>query len=141
MHNPTRRPTQVMVKPRPQVIARESTDIVFADSRPIGQALRYVREHATSGMNVNDLLKRVPISRRALERGFLRNVGRTGHEEILRMRLARAKSLLASTDLKLPDVAERSGFSSAALMCNVFRRDVKTTPAQFRRSARSGGDQ
>ncbi len=139
LKDPGRRPTQIVVKPRPQVIARESTDLVFADSPAIGQALRYVRDHAYSQLDVSDILKHVPISRRALERGFARNVGRTVHQEILRLRLARARALLANTDLKLPHIAERSGFSSAGVMCNVFRRDLETTPAQYRRRSRSGG--
>lgn len=128
----------VLVQPR-KVIARESTDLIFSDNPAIGQAVRYIRENLAEDLTVEQILKHVPMSRRALERGFVRNIGRTIHQEILRVRLERAKSLLATTELKTPDIAERCGLGSAAMLANVFRRELRMTPTEYRRAERTGG--
>jgi LacI family transcriptional regulator len=71
-----------------------------------------------------------------LQRRFKQAVGRTLHEEILRVRLARARDLLAETDLPIAVVAERAGFHHQEYLGVVFRQRLATTPARFRRDNR-----
>ena len=72
-------------------------------------------------------------SRRALERGFKRNIGRTVHQEILRLRLERAKELLDRTEMQLPEIAARCGFSYPSKLSAVFKRETGMTPTDYRR--------
>ncbi len=85
-------------------------------------------------VNVTEVLRVVPLRRRTLERRFQAFVGRTILEEIRLARIARAKGLLLSTDLKLSAVAKRSGFGGAQQLCRVFHRLTGQTPAAFRRN-------
>lgn len=77
-------------------------------------------------------MRAVPMSRRALERGFLRKIGRTIHDEIIRTRLDRARDLLNRTDMSLPEIATRCGFSSSSRLGVAFKRETDVSPGKFR---------
>ena len=118
------------------VAARQSTDVLAIDDREVAGAVRFIREHACEGINVADLLRQVPLSRRVLEQRFQRSLGRTPHEEILHVRLNRVQRLLAETDLPLYQIAERTGFEHVEYLSVAFKREVGKTPRQFRDEAK-----
>lgn len=121
------------------VAARQSTDVLAVDDRDVARAVQFIREHACDGINVADVLRAVPLSRRVLEMRFKGQLGRTPHEEILQARLARVKQLLGETDLPLYRIAERTGFEHVEYLSVVFRREVGTTPSAFRAAQRRPG--
>ncbi len=118
------------------IAARQSTDVLAIDDREIALAVRFIREHACGGINVSDVLRAVPLSRRVLEQRFLRLLGHTPREEILHVRLNRVKQLLAETDLPLYLIAERTGFEHVEYLSVVFKRETKRTPGAFRAGAK-----
>jgi len=63
---------------------------------------------------------------------FKKLLGRTPHEEILRVKLNRVKQLLTDTDLPLEEIAERAGFPHVEYLSVAFRREVGTSPSAFR---------
>ncbi len=121
----------VLVGPT-RVIERGSTDVLAIDDPQLRAALVFIRRRAGEGIGVPDVLRHVPISRRALEVRFRRRLGRSIHKEIVRVRLDLAKRLLAETDLPLPDIAVRVGYEHASNLCGVFRRELSATPSEFR---------
>jgi LacI family transcriptional regulator len=127
-----------LVKPL-GVVSRQSTDVLAIDDRQVSEAVRFIREHATHGINVEDVLAAVPLSRRVLEARFKKTLDITPHEAIVRARLRRAQELLAETDLPMHVVAERSGFHYPEYMAMVFRKRLGTTPGLFRAEKRRGG--
>jgi len=100
-------------------------------------AIGYIREHATEGIHVDDILRVVPSSRRRLERLFHDLLGRSPAEEIRRVRIERARHLLATTDLSIPRVAAASGFGTGEYLATVFRQATGTSPLKYRASART----
>ena len=60
--------------------------------------MRFIRTHAGNTITVKHILRQVPISRRALERHFLKAIGRTPRQEIARVRIETAKKLLEETN-------------------------------------------
>lgn len=116
------------------VIERQSTDILALRDADVLAALRFIRTNMHKSVSVTEVLRVVPLRRRTLERRFQAFVGRTILEEIRLARIARAKGLLLSTDLKLSAVAKRSGFGGAQQLCRVFHRLTGQTPAAFRRN-------
>jgi LacI family transcriptional regulator len=117
------------------VASRQSTDALALDDREIVQAVRMIREHACEGINVGDVLRAVPLSRRVLEQRFQKLLGRTPRQEILHVRLARVKQLLGETDLALYQIAERTGFEHVEYLSVVFKRETGLTPSAFRADA------
>ncbi|KAF0173692.1 MAG: LacI family transcriptional regulator [Limisphaerales bacterium] len=118
------------------VAARQSTSSLAIEDRQTALAVRFIREKACSGINVSDVLQAVPQSRRLLESRFRRLLGRTPHEEILRVQLDRVKQLLVETDLPLSEVAERAGFAHVEYLSVVFKRETGIPPSAFRRANR-----
>jgi LacI family transcriptional regulator len=117
------------------VAARQSTDVLAVDDREVARAVQFIREHACAGINVSDILRAVPLSRRVLELRFQRLLGHTPREEILHVRLHRVKQLLAETDLPLYLIAERTGFEHVEYLSVVFKRETGQTTSAFRQAA------
>ena len=118
------------------VITRRSTDLTAIADLEVAEALRFIREHATGPMGVEEVLKSVSVSRRQLERRFRANLGRSMLDEIRRCRVERARQLLLETDLTIPQVATASGFSSGSYLTVVFGQSTGETPGSFRKKFR-----
>jgi LacI family transcriptional regulator len=114
------------------VATRQSTDALAIEDRNVAQAVRFIREHACRGINVQDVLKAVPQGRRLLESRFKKVLGRTPHEEITRVQLNRVKELLSETDLSLAVIAERAGFAHVEYLSVVFKKKVGVPPSRYR---------
>lgn len=112
---------------------RQSTDILAIDDPHVAAALRYIRSNACRGINVHNILKNVPLSRRALESRFRKLLGRTPHEELVRLRIDRVRQLLRETDLSLSEIASLSGFTHVEYLSVAFKREVGQTPREYRK--------
>ena len=114
------------------VLTRQSTDVLAIEDRNIARAVHYIRKNACLGINVQNVLKAVPQSRRLLENRFKKLIGRTPHQEILRVQLARVQELLLETELSLEEIAERAGFSHVEYLSVAFKRELGMPPSKFR---------
>jgi LacI family transcriptional regulator len=120
-----------LVSPR-GVVARQSTDSVAIADPVVARAARYIRENAHHAIGVDDVLARSGVSRSTLERRFRAALGRSPHDEILRTRLKRVKTLLQETDWSLTRIAEDAGFDHPEYMMVQFKRETGFTPTQWR---------
>ncbi len=126
-------PSSILVKPI-GVMARQSTDVLAIDDRHIAAALKQIREQACDGLDVESLLRAVPLSRSVLERRFSQILGISPKAEILRVRLDRVCRLLAESDLPLAEVAQKTGFEHPEYMSRLFKKKMGITPGEFRRN-------
>lgn len=127
--------TAIQIEPL-GIVTRQSSDVVAVSDDRLARALRTIRERACEGIGVEDVVRATPLSRSSLERGFRKLLGRSPHDELLRVRLDRARRLLAETDLKLAAVASRSGFPHVQHLCASFKAAYGKTPGSYRRSVR-----
>lgn len=118
------------------VTARPSTDVLAIDDPSVARAISVIRRRAPEGLTVKELLREVPLSRRALEHRFRKRLGRTPREEIQRLRLERARLLLATTDLPVGRISDQLGYPQSAYLTAVFRRELGMTPTAWRRRNR-----
>ena len=121
------------------VETRQSTDVMAVDDPDVVAALRFIRDRVCTGIDVNDVLKHVPLSRRALEARFRALIGRTPHAEIIRLRIGRVKQLLMETDLSLEEIAVATGFRHTEYLSVAFRRSEGITASDYRRQQRAFG--
>jgi LacI family transcriptional regulator len=119
------------------VLARQSTDTLAVDDADLARAVAFIRGHATDPIQVKDVLREVPVSRRWLERRFREVLGRGPGEEIRRVRLQRAKLLLAETDMAVPRVAVAAGFGSREYLAAVFKSKIGLSPRQYRNQSQT----
>lgn len=120
------------------VHTRQSSDTLAIDDPEISAAVRFIREYATTGINVSDVLQQVPLSRRVLESRFRQSINRTPHEEIMRIRIERVKRLLSETSFSLAEIAAQTGFEHVEYLSVAFKREVGCTPRQYRQSLEIG---
>ncbi len=114
------------------IATRQSSDILAVEDDDVAAALRFIQDHAGEGIQVEDVLQQVPVSRRVLEQKFRQLTGRTPHQEIVRVQVDRVKRLLRNTDLTLEAIAHRCGFKHSEYMSVVFKRVTGTSPGKFR---------
>jgi LacI family transcriptional regulator len=129
-------PREPILVPPVGVIERQSTDTLAVEDPDVRAAMRFIRQRATSGATVKDLLNEMGVARRKIEITFRNNLGRTIHEELTRVRLERARALLRTTEMTLPQVATSSGFQYASGLGSLFSRVVGMTPMAYRRQQR-----
>jgi LacI family transcriptional regulator len=131
-------PGTLLVPPR-GVATRQSTDSVAIEDAVVARAARFIRENAHRPIGVEDVLARTGVSRSTLERRFRAALDHSPHDEILRARLKRVKTLLKETDWTLARIAEASGFDHPEYMMVQFKRETGQTPSQWRSTDRSAG--
>jgi LacI family transcriptional regulator len=114
------------------VVTRQSSGVIVQDDPSVAAALRFIKDHAGQALTVSNVREEVGVSRRTLERRFLRALGRSIYAEITRCRLERAKRLLLETDLPSYRVAAGAGFGSIKTFNRAFRRAGGFSPQKFR---------
>ena len=114
---------------------RRSTDSLAVEDPRLRRALLIIQERACEWLTVAELLREVHMSRRALETGFKNAFGLTLQQQIDRVRVARACTLLVETRHATPDIAAACGWPSASQMCKTFRRHTQKTPTEYRRKS------
>ncbi len=133
----SRPPREPILIPPPGVVARQSSDLLALRDPDVAAAVRFIRDHGHKPLCVADVLREVPVGRRSLERRFRASLGRGLWEEIRRVRLERARTLLATTSLAIAEVAEQAGFFDIQQLSRVFRQELGLTPTAYRRQVRS----
>lgn len=128
---------EIVRLPVSEVVARRSTDVLFVDDPAVARAVRLIREGG-GRQSVGELVRVAGVSRSGLQARFKAALGRSMLAEIHRVKLARARELLETTDMKLAEVAEQSGMGSAHRLSVLFRAKLGRTPSAFRGERRSG---
>lgn len=119
------------------VVTRHSSDVLGVEDPDLAAAVRFIREHAAEPIQVEDVLRQLPMARRSLERKFQELLGRSPAAEIRRVRIERATQLLAETSLPIPKVAEASGFGSPMYLSHVIKSATGLTPLKYRNRMRA----
>ena len=132
------KPVRLVVPPI-GVVARRSTDTLAVGDPEVAGAIRSIREGATRGLGIAELVTESGLSRWQLEERFRRAVGRSIHDDILHVRLEEARRLVTTTNLPMKAVAPRAGLSSVAYITTLFRRHFGMPPAALLAASRGRG--
>ena len=96
--------------------------------------LDWARAHLDRPLTVEDLARRAAMSPRTFYRRLQAATGTTPLRWLLNQRLARAQSLLESTDLSVEKIGERSGLGTANNLRHHFLRQIGVSPSDYRRA-------
>jgi LacI family transcriptional regulator len=116
------------------IVTRKSSDLLAIQHKGVANSLRFIWEHADQPICVKDLVGVAAMSRRGLHKAFLESVGRTPGQELQRVRIDRAKRLLAESNHKLEVLASLCGYQSANSFCVAFKQATGMSPRKFRES-------
>jgi len=104
----------------------------LADAR-LAAAIRHIHGDPARSWTVEQLARKVALSRSAFFDRFSRAVGLPPMEYLVAWRMALAKDLLRRGDIGLATVAERVGYGSASTFSTAFSRHVGQPPSRYAR--------
>lgn len=100
----------------------------------VRKALLALQQSLVTPLSVNDLAKRLGVSRRKLERHFAGALQMSPFEAGKRIRLAQARLLLERSEKSVTEIANDTGFADVSHLIRVFRANEGTTPEIWRRA-------
>lgn len=92
----------------------------------------FISQNYTRDLRLETLADVAGMSIFHFAREFKRSTGTTPHQYLIKLRVEKAKALLASPDLPLIEVGLKSGFSHQSHFTRLFRRETGTTPNSYR---------
>ncbi len=125
-------PQQVVVPPL-GIAERESTNIMFGKDRVVVAAKKFILANVGKGINVTDVVAACNISRRALERRFLKVEEKSLHEAIHTARLELAKDLLMAGKT-VAETSYGSGYRTVQHFYHAFKDRFGMTPRDYVKS-------
>jgi transcriptional regulator GlxA family with amidase domain len=99
------------------------------------RALAFIDAHLDSTLGWVQIGAAVGLPSFTFGRGFKIATGLTPHQYVMRCRIRKAMSLLASSEQSIADIALEVGCSCQSHLTTMFRNHTGTTPGVFRRSA------
>jgi len=110
---------------------------IIATARPIDyrirKALLYINEHAMENPKVDDIARRVGLSRSRFFEQFRRCVGTSPQHYLDCSRVAIATRLLSTTNRALIELADELGYGNHSNFTRFFTQHVGVSPSEFRR--------
>ncbi|WPJ94563.1 substrate-binding domain-containing protein [Coraliomargarita algicola] len=126
--------TEPVLVPPGGVVLRHSANHLLVDDPQLRRAMSYLSERMQDSISVGLMCDELRLARRSLERKFKEFYRCTPWEMLCRLRVAKAKQLLAETNHPIGRISELCGFNDAERMAVVFRRVTGEAPSSFRRS-------
>ena len=102
--------------------------------RQLKRVIDHIEEHCSRPIRLQELADLTGLSTAHFCSAFKASTGVPPHKWQMRVRVERAKSLLAGSDVTLAAAAVMAGFSDQAHLTRVFRQIVGTTPAAWLRN-------
>ena len=130
--DPSYKGEDIILKPL-TVVERLSSSIFATNDKEILMALRFIQANVDSKLQVTDVLKNVPVSRRLLEQRFKKMTGMTIYNYISVQRIERFAQLLISSNDSITDIAARLDEFDTKNISRRFKEIKGCTPTEFRK--------
>lgn len=119
---------------------RDSIVVCLPATALVERAVRLIAEHATDGWGVDEVAKKLHVSRRLLSLRFAQIQGQSVHQALVEQRLKKVERLLKSTHGKIKDISLRSGFGNVNYLKRLFKSRTGVTMKDFRSCASAPAD-
>lgn len=106
------------------------------DSKRIKTAIRYIEEHHTDSVTLEEIADSIHISKSECCRCFKRTLGITPFEYLMKYRIfesARKMQRKEAVAETISDLAASVGFNSPSYFNKIFKKYLKCTPLQYKR--------
>jgi transcriptional regulator GlxA family with amidase domain len=124
----------VLYARRPGFQSQFSEELVAqaSASDPFGPVVAWLRANLRGSIDVAKLARRAGMSVRSLHRHCLEQLDTTPAKLVEKLRVERARTLLATTELGTKTIAARCGFGTAPRMARAFERSLGVAPKAYR---------
>lgn len=125
---------QAILIPPSNVVLRHSANHLAIEDTTMRRAMTYLSDHLLESITIESMCTDLHIARRTLEHKFKEYLNTTPWQTLCKLRITRAKQLLAQTNHPISIIAELSGFNDPERLTVVFKRLEKTTPTSYRKT-------
>ena len=116
------------------IALRDSTAEETTAGKLVSRASSYIRDNATKGITVDDVIRHMKVSRRLLYLRFSEQRGETILEAIRKRQMEEVLKLLQTTRLPTEKIASLCGFANANVLRNLFKRTFSVSMRDYRRT-------
>ena len=101
-------------------------------SRLVIRTRRYIREHySDTNLNLQDIAAYNGVSKNYLSFEFARETGDNISDFISRTRIKEAEKLIQETNMKMYEIAEKTGYQNVETFTRAFKRITGKSPSRF----------
>ena len=110
-----------------------SRQLVSSSDGPISKVMDWIRSDLQRQRSIKEMAEHAAVSTRTLHRSFMDSTGLSPYDWLLGERIAYAKELLESSNMRLTEVVEVAGFGSEESLRRHFRNLVGISPSRYRK--------
>ncbi len=101
------------------------------------QVAAYINQHYTEQVKLEDLAQMCHLSRTYFISAFKKVIGESPYSYLLRLRIAKARILLETTDYTIKEIATMCGFKRTNTFTSHFSTVAHMTPSEYRENTRN----
>lgn len=94
---------------------------------------KYIEQFAHEDISLQTIASRFFLSREYISRKFKQVMNENVSDYVTRVRIERAKALLASPQLRISQVSEKCGFQDEKYFSKVFKKQTGCSPGEYRK--------
>ena len=102
------------------------------ERRSIEKAMIYIDQKYREHLSADNLSVECNISKQKLQAGFQEKTGMTVHSYLLKVRIEKAKRMLADTNQPVKSIAAAMGFKRPSHFIFTFKEYTSLTPCEYR---------
>lgn len=111
----------------------EDDQEIHSNRDRIKKVEQYILEHISEDMTVAELAEYIYISTNHLTRLFKKETGKTPIDYITAVRMSMAKELLEKGEMRVSDIALKTGYDNYSYFSKVFKKYYGESPRAYRR--------
>lgn len=100
-------------------------------------AVSYINDHFAEKIRIQDLARRIGISRSYLVKLMKRDTGLSPQEYLIEVRMRKASGFLSETSDSIRDIAAKCGYEDALAFSKVFKTRFGVNPSEYRLKLKS----
>lgn len=104
------------------------------NQRALFEATRYMREHLTENLSVNDIAAHIGYSQSHFNHLFKTYTHHTPHSYYISLKILEAKYMLLNTNKTVAQISEELSFGKTSQFSNAFKKECLMTPGEFRKA-------
>lgn len=124
-----------LVQDRIKLVNSEDRD--GADSHNFGEIQKYIHEHYTEKISLDNICFLFGTNKTTLCSSFKKQFGTTVLNYVNTLRIKDAKAYLRKKELTVTQISEKLGFNSIHYFCRVFKKTVGQSPKEYMKTIRS----
>lgn len=111
----------------------DSYEDTTKESIYVQDAIAYIRNNYSKGINVSDIAEYLNINRSYLYTMFKASLDLSPKEFLTKFRVSRAKEQMTLTDLSVEYIAYSCGYKNSLVFTKAFKQEIGMTPSQYRK--------